>query len=191
MKKKGLIALVVFSGLLFLGACSQTTTKSTDSSEKNTMKESSSSEMGSMEGMNHEGQTPSAMVVAVNPKYPVGTSVIITEGHMDGMMDAKATVTAAYDTTIYEITFDPTNGGATVKNHKWVVQEELKDKKNVAKIGDSVILEANHTVGMMGAEATVDEAITGTVYVVDYEANDGSGMVKNHMWVTESELKTN
>lgn len=110
---------------------------------------------------------------------------------MDGMMDAKATVTAAYDTTIYEITFDPTNGGATVKNHKWVVQEELKDKKNVAKIGDSVILEANHTVGMMGAEATVDEAITGTVYVVDYEATDGSGMVKNHMWVTESELKTN
>lgn len=103
----------------------------------------------------------------------------------------KATVTAAYDTTIYEITFDPTNGGATVKNHKWVVQEELKDKKNVAKIGDSVILEANHTVGMMGAEATVDEAITGTVYVVDYEATDGSGMVKNHMWVTESELKTN
>lgn len=32
---------------------------------------------------------------------------------------------------------------------------------------------------MMGAEATVDEAINcGTVYVVDYEATDGSGMVK-------------
>jgi hypothetical protein len=41
---------------------------------------------------------------------------------------------------------------------------------------------------MKGARATVDEAISGTVYVVDYEPTNGGNMVMNHMWVTEDEI---
>lgn len=90
--------------------------------------------------------------------------------------------------TIYEVSYQPTNGGAEVKNHKWVVQEELEDSEEAASAGDTVVLEAEHMEGMKGANATVDEAIQGTVYVVDYEPADGGEMMMNHMWVTDDEI---
>jgi hypothetical protein len=128
------------------------------------------------------------MKVAENPKYPVGTKVTLTATHMSGMENAQATIVGAYDTTIYEVSYQPTNGSAEVKNHKWVVQEELEDSEKIASVGDTIVLEANHMDGMKGARATVDEAISGTVYVVDYEPTNGGNMVMNHMWVTEDEI---
>jgi hypothetical protein len=86
------------------------------------------------------------------------------------------------------VSYQPTNGSAEVKNHKWVVQEELEDSEKIASVGDTIVLEANHMDGMKGARATVDEAISGTVYVVDYEPTNGGNMVMNHMWVTEDEI---
>ena len=147
------------------------------------------SSMNSMEGMNHEGMVPSSMKDAANPKFPVGSNVILLPDHMKGMKGAKAQVVGAFDTTIYEVSYKPKTGGPMVKNHRWVVQEELKDTKTVANEGDTVILNADHMDGMMGAEAKVDKSITGTVYVVNYTPTDGQKEVKNHMWVTEDEME--
>lgn len=41
---------------------------------------------------------------------------------------------------------------------------------------------------MKGAKATIDSAEKTTVYMVDYEPTTGGDPVKNHMWVTGSEL---
>jgi len=49
-------------------------------------------------------------------------------------------------------------------------------------------LEANHTEGMEGATATIDDAKSTTVYVIDYQPTTGGEEVKNHKWVTDSEL---
>ncbi len=147
------------------------------------------SSMNSMEGMNHEGMVPSSMKDAANPKFPVGSNVILLGDHMEGMKGANAQVVGAFDTTMYEVSYEPKTGGPMVNNHRWVVQEELKNTETVANEGDTVILNADHMDGMMGAEAKVDKSITGTVYVVNYTPTDGQKEVKNHMWVTEDEME--
>ncbi|MEH7471494.1 YdhK family protein, partial [Priestia megaterium] len=43
---------------------------------------------------------------------------------------------------------------------------------------------------MKGAKATIDSAEKTTVYRVDYKPTTGGEKVKNHKWVTESELST-
>ncbi|WP_207941379.1 hypothetical protein DOK78_001139 [Enterococcus sp. DIV2402] len=198
MKNRKILTVIGLSSLVILGACSSGTTQ--DSSHENhstntTVSEASTStsvetSIASSEMMHHHdsGEIPPGMKEAENPKYPVGTHVTLTATHMPGMENAQATIVGAYDTTIYEVSYQPTNGGAEVKNHKWVVQEELEDSEEVASAGDTVVLEAEHMEGMKGANATVDEAIQGTVYVVDYEPADGGEMMMNHMWVTEAEI---
>lgn len=42
--------------------------------------------------------------------------------------------------------------------------------------------------GMNGATAVIDSAEETTVYMVDFVATDSEEEVKNHKWVTESEL---
>jgi hypothetical protein len=42
--------------------------------------------------------------------------------------------------------------------------------------------------GMKGATAEIDSAEETTVYMVDYTPTNGGEEVKNHKWVTESEL---
>ncbi|MDO5649036.1 MAG: YdhK family protein [Gallicola sp.] len=142
-----------------------------------------------MEGMHHGGEIPAGMKDAENPEYPVGTKVILATDHMEGMDGAEATISGAYETTIYEVTYEPTNGGDLVSNHKWVVQEELKDQEGQAKPGDTVILQAEHMEGMKGATATVDNAIQGTAYAVDYTPTNGGEPMEDHMWVTGDEVK--
>lgn len=72
-------------------------------------------------------------------------------------------------------------------NHKWVVQEEIKDA-GAAPLADAtaVTLEADHMPGMQGAKATIDSSTDETVYLVDVKA-DGMTM-RNHKWVVESEV---
>ena len=180
----GIIGIIVF-----LGARSNQSESNNSKSTNEELTSTASSEMNSMEGMNHEGMVPSSMKDAANPKFPVGSNVILLPDHMKGMKGAKAQVVGAFDTTIYEVSYKPKTGGPMVKNHRWVVQEELKDTKTVANEGDTVILNADHMDGMMGAEAKVDKSIKGTVYVVNYTPTDGQEEVKNHMWVTEDEME--
>ncbi|KYH45437.1 DUF1541 domain-containing protein [Branchiibius sp. NY16-3462-2] len=142
-------------------------------------------------GMDHPmdgGPAPAGIKNAASPKYPVGTKVKLTADHMEGMKGAKATIAGAYDTYTYAVNFTPTTGGDPVTDHKWVVQQEIRDAgdKRLAD-GTKVTLEAEHMDGMKGAKATIASSTGQTVYMVDYES-DGMEMT-NHKWVTQSEIQ--
>ncbi|MBG9812778.1 hypothetical protein ABD68_14600 [Bacillus endophyticus] len=163
--------------------------------DSDTKKESNQSEMNES-GMDHSEmnhnpseELPEGLQEAKNPKYKVGSEAIIKADHMEGMDGATATIVGAYDTTVYTVSYTSTTSGEKVTNHKWVVQEELKDASDkTLKPGTEVTLEANHMEGMKGAKATIDSAEKTTVYVVDYTPTTGGEKVTNHKWVTESEL---
>jgi hypothetical protein len=141
--------------------------------------------------MNHStsGQFPKGLREAKNPTFKVGSQAFIKADHMPGMKGAKATIVGAYDTTAYAVSYTPTTGGPKVTNHKWVIHEEIKDASNKPyQPGAEVMLEADHMPGMKGAMATIDSAEHTTVYMVDYTPTTGGQPVKNHKWVTESEL---
>src|SRR5699024_12671107 len=90
---------------------------------------------------------------AVNPTERVGSEAIVEANHMEGMKGAVATIVAAYSTNAYAVSFVPTAGGEKVNNHKWVIQEEIKNAgSELLKPGTKVILEANHMKDMKGAE---------------------------------------
>src|SRR5699024_135143 len=95
----------------------------------------------------------------------------------------------AYDTTAYFVTYEATDGGEKVVNHKWAVNEEIENEEGQPyEQGDEVVLEADHIEGMEGATAKIDSAEDTTVYMVSYEDTDTREEVKNHKWVTEDEL---
>ena len=110
---------------------------------------------------------------------------------MKVMKGAVAKIVGAYDTTAYAISFTPVTGGDRVENHKWVIQEELKDAYDRAlEPGTEVTIEADHMKGMKGALAEIDSAEETTVYMIDYTPTTGGEEVTNHKWVTESELSS-
>lgn len=187
MKNKQLIFFIsLLSVFLVLGACSNS--DNDDKMDKKEMKE----EGMDHEGMDHNGsgEVPNNLSEAENPKYEVGSEAVITADHMEGMDGAKATITGAYGTTAYVVTYTPTTGGSPVKDHKWVIKEEIKgaDDQDFKK-GDEVTLEADHMKGMKGAKAVIESSEKTTVYMVDYTSTTSGKEVKNHKWVTESELK--
>lgn len=134
------------------------------------------------------GPAPEGIREARNPSFPVGSEVTLTADHMMGMDGAPATIVGAYDTTVYAVDYEPTDGGEKVTDHKWVVQEELENAGDEPlQVGDTAVLAADHMGGMKGAEATIAEVSHETVYMVDYSA--GGMTMKNHKWVTESEIE--
>ncbi|MGG1636640.1 YdhK family protein [Paenibacillus sp. FSL K6-3182] len=141
--------------------------------------------------MNHSNssQLPKGLKEATNPTYKVGSEAIIKADHMAGMNGATATIVGAYTTTVYAVSYTPTTGGEKVTNHKWVIQEEIKDAGDKPyEPGTEVILQADHMAGMNGATATIDTTEQTTVYMFDYVPTTGGEKMKNHKWVTESEL---
>lgn len=144
------------------------------------------------DGMDHSGsgEVPEDLEVAENPTYEVGSQVIVEADHMAGMQGVAATVSGAFDTTVYSISYEPTNGGEPVENHKWVVHEELENPgEEPLQPGTEVTVNADHMDSMEGATVIIDSAEETTVYMIDYTASTGE-VVTNHMWVTESELST-
>ena len=142
--------------------------------------------------MEHEhapdgGPAPENIEPASDPQFPVGSHVILRTDHMPGMDGAPATITGAFTTTTYAVDYTPTDGGAPVEDHKWVVQEELIDPP-AAPVADGteITIGADHMSGMQGAEGTVVNSTDETVYMVDFEM-DGMEMT-NHKWVVESEI---
>lgn len=184
MKKQllflGLAMIIVLSG------CGNKTTNEENTDVNNETKQ----ENMEME-MNHSGsgEVPATLKVAENPTFKVGSEAIIETDHMKGMKGAVATIVGAYDTTAYAISYTPVTGGERVKNHKWVIQEEIKDADDkTLEPGTEVTVEADHMKGMQGAVATIDSAEKTTVYMIDYTPTTGGEKVTNHKWVTESEL---
>jgi Protein of unknown function (DUF1541) len=181
---------IVTALFLILSACSNNQDENKTDSDKEMEK---SEEMDGMEhgDMNHSGseEVPEGLQESTSPKYEVGSKAIMKVDHMKGMKDAEATITGAYDTVVYTVTYTPTTGGEKVEDHKWVIHEELKDYADQPyKPGETVVLNTDHMKGMKGATATIDSAEKMTVYMVDYTPTTGGSEVKNHKWVTESEL---
>ena len=175
---------LVFTGCSTGGDQDQGTPSTTSQHEGH----DSSSDSGGMEHPMDGGPAPEGIETAASPTYPVGTEVTLTADHMEGMDGANATIAGAYDTYTYAVDFTPSAGGEPVKDHKWVVQQEIKDAGDERLAdGTEVTLEAEHMEGMKGAKATIASSTEETVYMVDYES-DGMTMT-NHKWVVESELK--
>ena len=175
---------LVFTGCSTGGAQDQGTPSTTSQHEGH----GSSSDSGGMEHPMDGGPAPEGIETAASPTYPVGTEVTLTADHMEGMDGANAMIAGAYDTYTYAVDFTPSAGGEPVKDHKWVVQQEIKDAGDERLAdGTEVTLEAEHMEGMKGAKATIASSTEETVYMVDYES-DGMTMT-NHKWVVESELK--
>jgi hypothetical protein len=184
--KKIILSILLVILVLGLAACSNgenNDTSSSNESDSNTEMDHSS--------MNHSssGDLPEGLQEKENPKYPEGSKVIIKADHMEGMKGAEATISRAFDTTAYVISYTPTTGGEKVTNHKWVIQEEIEGvETNPIEPGTEVTLNADHMEGMDGAKATIESAKKTTVYMVDFTPTTGGEEVKNHKWLTEDEL---
>lgn len=174
----GVVTMIILSG------CGDKASKPTSTS------------MAPSDNMNHtnhisSSEIPQGLKTAKNPTYPIGSKAFIQADHMPGMKGAAATIVGAYETTAYAVTFTPTTGGKPMSNHKWVIQEEIKnpgDKPLTS--GTQITIIADHTPGMKDATATIDSAQQTVVYMVDFTPTTGGKLVKNHKWVTESELST-
>ncbi|RFU67497.1 DUF1541 domain-containing protein [Peribacillus saganii] len=203
MSKKWLLLFMSLITAVVLAACSdgggnqdnQEDTKQEHSGHGNTNdenKEDESTDHGDHAGVNHSssGEIPEGLKEAANPTYKVGSKAILTTDHMEGMKGAETTIVGAFDTTVYAVSYTPTTGGEKVTNHKWVIQEDLKDAGDTPfKAGDEVTLNVEHMEGMKGAKATIDTAEQTTIYMVDYTPTTGGERVKNHQWVTADGLQ--
>lgn len=180
-------AIAAATALVLSGCSSPEEDKAAQPSQEQTQAESPSSE-GHGEHATDGGDPPEGIKEASDPKYAIGDDVTLTADHMPGMEGANATISGAFDTTTYSVSYTPTDGGDPVKDHKWVVHEELDNPgKPPLKSGTEVTLNVDHMPGMKGAKATIDSSTNQTVYMVDYEM-DGMEMV-NHKWVVEDEAQ--
>ncbi|AYW50447.1 DUF1541 domain-containing protein [Tetragenococcus halophilus] len=206
-KRKALPFVTLFTSVLLLGACSnnendqqeQQAGSTAESTEMSHMDDSghhmedSSGHMdhGSMEmEHNRNEDEPEDMQDASNPQYSVGDKVEVTDAHMDIMEGVTATITGAYDTTLYQVTFTPEDSDEPMEDHKWVVAEEMAsdDDNEDYEEGDEVTLTADHMAGMQGQSAEITGVHEGPAYMIDFEPADGSEKFTNHKWVTEDEL---
>lgn len=178
------------AGTLLLAGCGDPTEEET-TQPQSTSETSTAQEGGDMAGHQHRmngGPPPQRIEAADDPTYAVGDTGVLAADHMPGMQGTEATISGAYDTTAYSVTYTPTTGGEPVADHKWVVHEELEDPgKAPLPQGTKVVLKADHMKGMEGAEATIENSTAQTVYMVDTTI-DGMKMT-NHKWVVESEIK--
>ena len=177
-------------GLMILSACGGNDHEESSDHESTVAVEQEEGTSEHHSHMHHssDGEIPEGLQAASNPKFPVGSTAKMSAEHMEGMKGEEATIVGAFDTTAYAVSYTPTNGGEPVKEHKWVVYEEVQLEGNEPiKQNSQVILNADHMEGMQGATATIDSIEKTTVYMVDYTSSTGE-KVKNHKWVTESEL---
>lgn len=192
---KRILTAITLTSALALSACAEdgestdTTTVETAETTTSETADTTTAETAA-EGHDHPadgGEPPAGIQEAEDPTYPVGTKVILETDHMPGMEGAEATISGAFDTIAYSVSYTPTDGGEPVTDHRWVVHEELLDVGDEPlSEGDTAVIDAEHMTGMKGAEATIDYSTDETVYMVDFEA-DGMEMT-NHKWVTESEV---
>ena len=201
MKRSITLAALVLTSTLALTACSDATDNSDDADSTSTttataetnethQEDTTTADDGGhdMEHPEDGGPPPEGITEATDPTYPVGSEVMLTADHMPGMDGAQATISGAFDTTTYSVSYTPTDGGEPVTDHRWVVHEELVDPGEAPLPGGTkVVLNAEHMPGMQGATATIDYSTQETVYMVDIDT--GEMTMINHKWVTESEIQ--
>lgn len=201
MKRSITLAALVLTSTLALTACSDATDNSDDADTTSTttataetnethQEDTTTADDGGhdMEHPEDGGPPPEGITEATDLTYPVGSEVMLTADHMPGMDGAQATISGAFDTTTYSVSYTPTDGGEPVTDHRWVVHEELVDPGEAPLPGGTeVVLNAEHMPGMQGATATIDYSTQETVYMVDIDT--GEMTMINHKWVTESEIQ--
>lgn len=201
MKRSITLAALVLTSTLALTACSDATDNSDDADTTSTttataetnethQEDTTTADDGGhdMEHPEDGGPPPEGITEATDPTYPVGSEVMLTADHMPGMDGAQATISGAFDTTTYSVSYTPTDGGEPVTDHRWVVHEELVDPGEAPLPGGTeVVLNAEHMPEMQGATATIDYSTQETVYMVDIDT--GEMTMINHKWVTESEIQ--
>lgn len=189
MKTKWIAGVFFTAGLL--AACGgndeNANEKNTESNADDSTEEYQNAEHSQLHQDNPE-EVPQKLMQADNPAFKKGDKVTILADHMKGMKGAEGEVTGAYKTTAYMVSYTPLTEGAPVKNHKWVIHEELlTGEEPPLEPGTEVVISANHMKGMEGATAVIESAEETNVYMVDYTSTDGEE-VKNHKWLIESEL---
>ncbi|UTH02909.1 DUF1541 domain-containing protein [Macrococcoides canis] len=60
--------------------------------------------------------------------FKKGDKAIMTANHMDGMKGAEATIDAVKHTDVYVVDYKDTKTNKTVKDHKWMTENELSAK---------------------------------------------------------------
>ena len=140
----------------------------------------------------HQALTPTeALTPARSPAYPVGMAVKLEADHMPGMEGAPGTISGAYETVLYAVSFTRADTGEEVLWHRWVIQEEIEGFGEAPyQPGDIVTLLSGHisAMGGEGAQAEIVEVMPGVAYMVDYVPTDGSAPVQNHQWLSEEEI---
>nr|WP_251025969.1 YdhK family protein [Bacillus sp. ISL-47] len=140
------------------------------------------------ETMSSSGEVPDELKEAENPAFEIGSQAIIEADHMPGMKGAVATISGAYETIAYSVTYYPTTGGEPVKDHKWVIHEEIENAgEEPLEPGTEITLKADHMEGMDEATAVVESAVETTVYMLDFTTTTGE-KVEDHKWIIEGEL---
>ena len=74
---------------------------------------------------NHQWVIQEEIMDAGTDPFGVGSEVMLGAEHMEGMNGATATIDAAEMTTVYLVDYTDTVTGETIKNHKWVIEQEL------------------------------------------------------------------
>lgn len=192
MSKKTIWTLVAAAVVVVVagGVVLATSGKKSSSSKEMNMsgqKMSMSSSMD-MSMANMDSSLPTDLPNASQPKYAVGSKITVLATHMANMKGAKGTVAAAYDVKLYQVDYQPTNGGKKVTGHKWLTRDEFSDKQDHQK-GDMVTLTGDHMAGMKGAMATITKVENGPAYAINFEPTNGGKMVMNHKYLIESEIK--
>lgn len=190
-KKKWMMGMLSLMAAFMLSACGPGDETSNESMDMDHEAEENTNQESDHMNMDHSGSgdVPKDLKEAENPAFAAGSQAIIETNHMNGMKGAEATISGAFDTTVYEVTYTPTSGGEPVENHKWVIHEELENPGDQPlKAGAEAVLAADHMEGMDGATATIETAEQTTVYMVDFTPTTGGDPVTNHKWVVENEL---
>ncbi len=198
MTNKIILGIISLTAVLTLFACAGSNNEESTQHDTNhggngaghNMEDTEDMQEMDHSNMDHSGsgEVPEGLQNAENPTFPVGSKATIQSDHMTGMKGAEATIVGAYTTVVYTVSYTPTNGGEPVTNHKWVIHEELEGVgEGALRPGTEVTINAEHMEGMSGVTATIDSAEETTVYMVDFTSTTGEE-IKNHKWVTESEL---
>ncbi|KGR80250.1 YdhK family protein [Ureibacillus manganicus] len=207
MKNRLIFGAVSLLLLLLLAACGNDNAKSGDTNNTNNTANSGAdvtnkdANMASEEAQSNQtdqtmdseltnnatlSEIPEGMKVAENSKFKVGDEVTINAEHEEDMKGSNGTITGAFDTIVYSVSYQPTHDDFREENHKWVVQEELQGiDEEMLVPGSEVIIETNQEEGMFGAEGEIDTAEKTIVYMVEYISTQGTSHKK---WFKESEL---
>src|SRR5699024_7591589 len=132
VKNKILLGLLSIFFVFLMAACGNGETQPKEEGQSTETVSRSEEEMAtdaasgghmehSADEMSSSGEVPEDLKEAENPTYEVGSRTIIEAEHMQGMDGAEATISGAFDTTVYTVSYTPTNGGDPVEDHKWVI----------------------------------------------------------------------